>query len=1061
MIIGGAARLDEIAAITFTEKAAAELKARLRDELEKKSAVAAAEERMRIREALEELESAAITTIHSFAGLLLRERPVEAAVDPHFQIYEPEDIEDLLEKMWENWFFSELEAGAKVLTSALTLGLTPDRLQELAQILYHQRDLLAEGTTPMPPDMLPLFCDLLTARLPELKTLLSSCRQHEDRGYRHIIEIIASAERFLKISDRLEMERFFMKSLPAIGARGNQNNWQSQEHCRLQKKICSELKQAQEAARQSVWGRLTAGLIEWCGGYLAAVEQGKSEAGILDFQDLLLKARDLLRDSREVRGYFQRRFRFLLIDEFQDTDPLQVDLLFLLAEKEPRAASWQEAELAEGKLFLVGDPKQSIYRFRRADIEIYQSARQIMLQSGKALTIKQNFRTLPGLIKWVNRTFSILIEEQDNYQPGYQPLCAFRSPHLEPSVVLLNPCDSLDEAKADDIRAAEAAAVARLIEEAAGKWTIPAGGGKTRSLSYGDIAFLFPTTTGIHHFEEALNCRGIPYRLEGGRQFYLREEIAFLKNLLTSVSNPYDQVSLVAVLRYWAGIPDEMIFEYTAGGGKLSYFADGGQDFPRLQQAFQLLRRAHDRLQHISIAPLVEELLDQTWFWQRAALGPQSRQAAGNLRKALQIIRTLEIERPLTLKGYVSRLNRIAEKGREEAESLIHDPGSDSVQLLTIHKSKGLEFPAVCLVNMGGQSRRGVTFMADRSRDCYYLKLGELVSAGVAEAEQREALRLEAEQIRLFYVAATRARDYLILPRFYKSGTRGFWSYLEKAEEEETDLWAGCLSIQASPEEPPGDTAVRITGDLPDDEEKALLDELVAHRRRWFEEQEEVIRAAAVPGPFVSVGALAGLDETAAAAEQSSFLKEPPAGLSGEGTAFGSAFHQIMEIIDLHSPSAEELAAEVARAAARWEIDSSDELIRLARAALDHPLLQRARRAERLFRELPFSYRFDGFLIEGVVDLLFQENEGLVIVDYKTDRAGEAELERRWADYRRQGSVYAAAIADISGLPVKEVSFIFIREGLVKSILHPDTARLREELRKNINQKGSEYIWRK
>ena len=150
--------------------------------------------RDRIREALEELEAASITTIHSFAGLLLRERPVEAAVDPHFKIYEPGEMDDLLEQVWENWFFSELAASPAALTRALTLGVTPKRMQELGKILYHQRDLVAEGSTPAPPDLLPAFRDLLSARLPELKALMSSCRQREDRGYRHLVELIASAE---------------------------------------------------------------------------------------------------------------------------------------------------------------------------------------------------------------------------------------------------------------------------------------------------------------------------------------------------------------------------------------------------------------------------------------------------------------------------------------------------------------------------------------------------------------------------------------------------------------------------------------------------------------------------------------------------------------------------------------------------------------------------------------------------------------------------------------------------------------------------------------------------
>lgn len=1042
-----AARLSEIAAITFTEKAAAELKARLRDELEERAAGAPLERLAPIRQALEELESASITTIHSFAGSLLRERPVEAAVDPHFKIADEGDLDDLLEQVWEDWFFSELAAAPEVLSRALTLGVSPERLRELGGILYRQRDLVMEARTPEPPSLQSAFDDLLAERLPELKELLDFCTEPEDRGYRHLLELIGAAERYLSLEDGLEKERFLVRIFPAVASRGNQKNWQPREQCLRQKEICSELKRLQEAALRSIQGQLTAALVHWCRGYLEAVERAKEEAGLLDFQDLLLKARNLLRDSKAVRGYFQRRFRYLLVDEFQDTDPLQVELLFLLAEEEPRAGSWQEARPAEGKLFLVGDPKQSIYRFRRADIEIYQEARQKLLEHGEALSISQNFRTLPALIEWVNGTFSRLIEPQGRYQPAYQHLSAYRPPRNEPSVVLLEPSGSLDELKADDIRAAEAAAVAGLIETAVGKWTVPAAQGGSRALRYGDIALLFPTTTGLYHFEEALRRGGIPFRLEGGRQFFFREEISFLKSLLVTVGDPYDQVALIAVLRYWMGIPDELIFQYTASGGQLNYLADPGAEFPLLQEAFVLLREAHRKRRQLSVAALAGELLESTWFWQRASLRRYGQQAAGNLRKALQMIRLLEMERPLTLMGAVNWLNRMAEQGREEAESLLHDPGSDAVQLLTIHKSKGLEFPAVFLVNMGGRMRGGTSFMADRVKGYFYLKLGELVSSGLEEAEAQEKLRLEAEKIRLFYVAATRARDILILPRFYKEGSPGFWSYLEQAEAEAGDLWSGALLVTAAG--PPGGADEAAAGAMPEKDGSAFRKGLIDERQAWFDELTAVIRGAAVPGPYISAGRLAGYAEESAAGSAAASLygDAAPAAQSG-GIAFGSAFHDIMERIELHRSSPHQLTRLADRAAKHWGVGDPHELIGLVQNTLEHPLIVRARQAKLLLQELPFIYEFADLLVEGIIDLLFQEEEGLVIVDYKTDAGAPEELERRWKGYRCQGAIYGLAMADITGLPVKEISFLFVREGQVKSLLYPDPAALREILRK-------------
>lgn len=349
--------------------------------------------------------------------------------------------------------------------------------------------------------------------------------------------------------------------------------------------------------------------------------------------------------------------------------------------------------------------------------------------------------------------------------------------------------------------------------------------------------------------------------------------------------------------------------------------------------------------------------------------------------------------------------------------------------------------------------------MADRVKGSFYLKLGELVSSGLEEAETQEKLRLEAEQIRLFYVATTRARDCLILPRFYKKGSSGFWSYLEKAEAEVDDLWSGTLSLQAGTAGPACEVEAAAAGAMPVKDDSDLFDELIAGRRRWFDELEGAIRGAAVPGPYISAGGLG--DDSEAGPAQAFAFSDPGAVPRGDGTSFGSAFHEVMERIDLRRSSPGQLAGLAARAANHWGIDNRDELIRLAQVTLEHPLIGRARRAELLLRELPFIYDFEGLLVEGIVDLLFQEEEGLVIVDYKTDAADRDELERRWADYSRQGSVYAVAMADISGLPVKEVSFLSVRKGLMKSLIYPDPAVLRESLRENINRKGCEYIWKK
>jgi ATP-dependent exoDNAse (exonuclease V) beta subunit len=178
-----------------------------------------------------------------------------------------------------------------------------------------------------------------------------------------------------------------------------------------------------------------AGLVDWVRGFVAAMQEEKARRGVLDFQDLLILSRNLLRDNKEVRRYFQEKFRYILVDEFQDTDPLQVEGFFP-AEKGAQANRWEEVDLQPGKLFLVGDPKQSIYRFRRADIETYEKARERLISKGVGINIVQNFRTVPSILSWVNRIFSSLIQpsEEGAFQPSYVPLV----PHPERKEVKAN-----------------------------------------------------------------------------------------------------------------------------------------------------------------------------------------------------------------------------------------------------------------------------------------------------------------------------------------------------------------------------------------------------------------------------------------------------------------------------------------------------------------------------------------------------------------------------------------------------------------------------------------------
>ena len=315
-------------------------------------------------------------------------------------------------------------------------------------------------------------------------------------------------------------------------------------------------------------------LVAWLRGFVDYFQKAKHDRALLDFDDLLVKTRDLLRGNAEVRRELQQRFKFVLIDEFQDTDPVQTEVVLLLGEGAP------------GKLFVVGDPKQSIYGFRRADIEMYAGTRREIERKGRVLTFRQNFRSASTILDWVNNVFAkILVKSTDgDYRPEYITLASW--PELQttnPTVTLLRPKQAL-KASADELRRAEALAVARYLQQQVG-----AG-----AYEWGDVALLFRSFTGVETYGDVLQEQGVPFRIIGGKGYYQRQEIQTLSSLLSCLDNPADKLNLVATLRSplfgWA---DESVFFMSESQGWIIW--RGGPDArEQVKQTFALLRELHE-----------------------------------------------------------------------------------------------------------------------------------------------------------------------------------------------------------------------------------------------------------------------------------------------------------------------------------------------------------------------------------------------------------------------------------------------------------------------------------
>jgi ATP-dependent helicase/nuclease subunit A len=776
IILSGDVSMEQIVAITFTDKAAGELRSRFREELEGWAAEAEGREGQSIRDALRDIDRATICTIHSFCLGLLMERPVEAGVDPGFGVADEVQRETLFEAAWEQWLQEKMVPSNRRLKTAFLLGATLESVESLARALLNVRDMLCRipGAVGV-PDPGRLAGRALEAAA-SIRDLMKIGLRNPDDGIASEVGTIERALEWAKDGYAGEDSTRLAASLVSLQLRkkaGALKNWLTKETCLRARDVLSEIREELEEFRNALLHNAAVGLAEELRDFVEIYGRVKRERGVLDFDDLLIGARDLLRDSEEARSYFKRKYKFILIDEFQDTDPLQAEVAFFLAEELlDHEGKWDEVRLKQGKLFLVGDPKQSIYRFRRADIDVYERSKRSLCRHGSVLHIYVNFRSTRGVIDPVNLTFDGLARgpEGGGYQPDYVPLEAFRGGEA-PGVVALTPGGPLPEdCAADEKRAFEASAIAWLVKDAVEKsrWRIFDKEARSdRPVRYADIAVLFRATTGLEIYEEAFRAWEIPYRVAGGKAFYSRQETQALVSVLTAVEHPHDAVAVVGALRSpFFGLPDDEIFLHWAGHRSLNYEeVEASGEVGRAFAALGELRRLRNNL---PLVVFMDRLFEMTGALPAFYIRPHGEQRVANLLKISAMAARLEEAGPLTFKRFVRWTAEQGERGLEEGESPVREAGDDFASVLTIHKAKGLEFPVVILPGLwAGGSSRSESVVVDRGSGGLEINLSKssgIATMGWAAMWDREGRILDAERLRLLYVAMTRARDKLVLP---------------------------------------------------------------------------------------------------------------------------------------------------------------------------------------------------------------------------------------------------------------------------------------------------------
>ena len=1042
LVLSSGVSLRHIAAVTFTEKAGAELRDRLRAEFER--VLRASREDLtgeRAAVALDDLDAAAIGTLHSFAQRILTMHPIEAHLPPLIEVLDEVGSSVAFDNRWAVMQRNLLDDAA--LAPAVRVALATDvklvHLRSLARALQSDWDLIQDhilagddGVEIVLPDLVDMVAEAkaLAARADE-------CSSDNDLFLGRLAGLGVWATDF---ADATEPERVLTaltsaEKLPF--AHGQKGNWAG----RLEdiRESCLSWRSRAADARKDVVNASLRPLTRWIAREVQASALDRAAEGKLEFHDLLVLARDLLRGSPDVRTSLQTQFPYLLLDEFQDTDPIQIEIAVRIAGGAAAdARDWREVAVPPGSLFVVGDPKQSIYRFRRADIRMYLDAQR---RIGETVSLDSNFRTVPAVLAWVNEVFASVITQDGMDQPAYAPLSPTR-PVVDggPSVILLGGEPHSDNPNAAAMREREAAEVAAVIEQALGEgWTTyDERDSSRRKLRLGDIAILVPARTSLPFLEDALDEAGIPYRAESSSLVYQASEVRDLLAATRAVADPSDLLACVTALRsplFACG--DDDLWTWKRDRGSFSILAPLPPERAShpVARSLSYLRSVYERSRWLSPSEVLGLIISDRRMLEVAAVGPRSRDQWRRLRFVVDQARAWSETEHGGLRAYLAWAARQGEETARVAEAVLPETDVDAVRVMTVHAAKGLEFPMVVLSGMSSrpQSPRGVQVLW--TPDGYEVRLTKYVQTNDFENvapvdEQMDNL----ERRRLLYVATTRARDHLVVSLHRKGSGSTNAEILADAGAATT---SGPVRFAFSP-----GTRVPLAATAATQAESASYADWLSMIERAQDSARRVsaISASGLEGTDPSVVLPAETAEATAdertppgAAKGARDVELPPWSKGRYGSAIGRAVHAVLQAVDLSTGAGLE-AAVAAQCIAEGVGDHAMVVQALAQAALDSDLIRRAAAREH-WRET-YVGRVDdaGDVVEGFVDLVFRDDDGsLVVVDYKTDAIPAAAIGPRTAYYAPQVNAYERALHSATEADVSSRLLFLNPEGAVES----------------------------
>ena len=1048
LVLNDGVSMLKIAAVTFTEKAGAELRDRLRATFEaewRPESGASAERRERAAVALDELDRAAVGTLHSFAQRILTEHAVAAGLPPSVEVMDQVASSVAFDDRWASLQRELLDDDSMedALLLGMAAGLKLEHVRSLAAALGSDWDLIDEHilTQPPPTVVLPDVAGFLR-QAGDVLALADECTDPEDLLVGKFPPLTAAVTALRDATDDGAKVTALQQITQMKFSHGKKANWT----CDVKevRAAGNELAATAQGLLDRLLDRCLRAVTHWTARRVVSTAVDRRRDGQLEFHDLLVLARDLLRHNEQVRHALHHAYERLLLDEFQDTDPIQIELAVRIAGGAGAdAADWADVGVPEGRLFFVGDAKQSIYRFRRADIGMYLRAQEIL---GQQVSLTTNFRTTEPILAWVNEIFSDLIRPEAGVQPDYEPLAPYRmETGSGPAVTVLGAQAHPGRPSADELRAAEAADVAASIQVMLTEgWQVrDRHTDQWRPVRHTDIAVLVPSRTSLPFLEDALTEAELPYRAEASSLVYQAPEVRALLATARAIADPSDELSLVTALRSpLFGCGDDDLWTFKHQGGSFSLWSAQHRLEEAIRQESPVVA-ALSALQHLARtarwatpSELLEAIITDRRMYEVGAGGADRRDVWRRLRFVVDQARAWSQVTRGGLRAYLAWAAHQGDDSSRVSESVLPETDVDAIQISTVHAAKGLEYPVVILSGMSAQPRRprGVQLLWPPGGGYEVRLSASLQTSDFADALPVDEQMSDAERLRLLYVAATRARDHLVV-----SVHRGADSKVNTAAKMLAEAGAAQahgvtpleqLRAPEGTQRPPAAPAAVAVPQFDDWARGVDLAQDSAAR-----DAAQVASGLEGTEPSVVLTEQGQADDDAGLHKGPRDLVLPPWSKGRYGSAVGRAVHGVLQSVDLRA--AEPDAAQVQAQCVAEGVTEHHELVTdLVRSALGSELIAAAARSRYWRESYVGTLDDDGTVLEGYVDLIFEDPGGdLVVVDYKTDAVPAAALDTRVAYYQPQMQAYATCLQAATGRPVRcELLFLHPQQAIARAV---------------------------